>query len=200
MYPGLMLCFKYSTRIPLVRDASIMVFPLLEWCVRLWPAPLSRSLEKSEGEREKKAREAQPKQLPLCRGPPYKARKTRGSGRRTARCSVPGGAVGRHGQCGGGLQPATGYQCSVSGNSGSALELLLFFPMSWNKLFNTLGFIYPKALAAPKGILRPLVHRQFVPSTGGTCHHTCVHGMVHNLPAYKRLAGNTRLGGSVGLP
>jgi len=42
-----MLCFKYSTRIPLVHDASIMVFPLLEWCVRLWPAPLSLSLSLS---------------------------------------------------------------------------------------------------------------------------------------------------------
>lgn len=48
-----MLRFKYSTRIPLVHDASIMVFPLLEWCVQLWPAPLSLSL-KSQRERGRK--------------------------------------------------------------------------------------------------------------------------------------------------
>lgn len=84
---------------------------------------LSLSLsEKTEGEREKSAREARPKQSSLCRGPPYKARKRCRRLWRIVRCSVPGGATGRPAiwQHRAGRQPATGYQGSASGNLGSA--------------------------------------------------------------------------------
>lgn len=83
MYQGLVLCFKYNTRIPLIHDASIMVFPLLEWCIRVWPAPLSGKSE-GESEREKKAREAQPAQI-SCRVAPCKAQ---------GAAAVPGWALG----------------------------------------------------------------------------------------------------------
>lgn len=72
MHQGLVLCFKYNTRIPLIHDASIMVFPLLEWCIRLWPAPLSLWKSQRERARGRKRREAQPAQI-SCRGAPCKA-------------------------------------------------------------------------------------------------------------------------------
>lgn len=94
-------------------------------CSALARTSLSVSLslsEKTEGEREKSAREAQPKQSSLCKGPPYKARKRCRRPQRAARCSVPGRATGRSAiwQRRAGRQPATGYQGSVSGNLGSA--------------------------------------------------------------------------------
>jgi len=72
-------------------------------------------------------------------------------------------------QHGAGLQPAVGCQGSASANSGSALELLLFYSVSWNETFNTFYVYLPQGIGCSKSVLRPLVCRHFVHSIMGIC-------------------------------
>lgn len=156
-----MVCFKYSTRIPLVHDASIMVFPLLEWCIQLWPAPLSLSLSLSLRKFRGRKRPEKHNQNNVHCAEDLHTRWGRGTGVQED-CKVPS-ACGSPGQAGG-----TGLSSSQpqphSGNLGSALDLHLYFTMSWNEPFNTLRFIYSKALAPPNAFLDLLHAKHFVQS------------------------------------
>lgn len=133
-----MLCFKYSTRIPLIHDASIMAFPLLEWCGRLRSALLACSLSLSD--RKVRGREGEKDHRSMTKTT-FVVQRTSIQGQVQEPAEDPKmlcacGTTSRLAswQHRAGLQPATEYRGLVSGNSSSACICFYFMCLGRSRL------------------------------------------------------------------
>lgn len=144
--PKLMLHFKYGTRIPLIHDASVMVFPLLERCVQLWLGPTSLSLflsQKRQRERGRKVPEKHNQNSLRC-AEDLHTRQGRGAGDhrglRGALCLGEQQADQQSGSAGLGVSQPRGTRDQCQGIWAQPGSVSVFF-VTWNEPFNTLGLV-----------------------------------------------------------